>query len=153
LIFEHLEKELIYNVEPDVLVVPNRPVPRLMDLDDKELACLMRSIKRVGIVIQKAYGGDALTIACQDGKAAGQSVPHVHFHLLPRKFQGDPFAEKNDEIYPELERNEAAIPDHLPTALLASTGHQHLRVDADEDRTPRTLPEMEEEATYLKGFF
>jgi bis(5'-adenosyl)-triphosphatase len=135
----------------------------------------MRSIKRVGNVVQKAYGGDALTIACQvllfflfvgfnllmscqtqDGKAAGQSVPHVHFHLLPRKFQGDPFAGKNDEIYPELEKNEVSIPDHLPNALSSiSSGsqHQHLRVDADEDRVPRTLQEMEEEAKYLKGFF
>jgi hypothetical protein len=38
--------------------------PRTMLLDN-ELACLMRSIKRVGSVIEKVYGADALTIACQ----------------------------------------------------------------------------------------
>ena len=32
---------------------------------DKELACLMQTVKHVGTVVQKAYGGDGLTIACQ----------------------------------------------------------------------------------------
>jgi len=133
-----------------VLVIPKRPVPRLADLDDQELACLMRSIRRVGNVIERVYGGDALTVACQDGKAAGQSVPHVHFHILPRKFQGDPFVEKNDEIYPALERNEAKLSSGLHNPAVT---HQHLKVDADEDRIPRTAKEMEEEAAHLKTFF
>lgn len=34
-------------------------------LSDQELACLMRSIRRVGGVIERVYGGDALTVACQ----------------------------------------------------------------------------------------
>ena len=49
----------------DVLVIPQRRVARLNDLDDGELACLMSSIRRVGGVIEKAYGADALTVACQ----------------------------------------------------------------------------------------
>lgn len=36
------------------------------------------------------------TINIQDGKAAGQTVEHVHVHLLPR-YQGD--LERNDDIY------------------------------------------------------
>jgi len=148
----------IVNLKPivpgHVLVVPQRRVPRLADLDDQELACLMRSINRVGNVVQKVYGGDALTIACQDGKAAGQSVAHIHFHVLPRKFQGDPFSEKNDEIYPELERNEAKLPIELQEQT--SARHQtsaYLKVDADDDRVPRTIKEMEEEAAHLRKFF
>jgi len=133
-------------------VLPTRAVPRLADLDDKELSCLMHSINRVGAVVQKAYGGDALTIACQDGKASGQSVPHVHFHILPRKFKGDPFASKNDEIYPALERNEASLPLACQNATTPSEASP-LKVDADEDRLPRTLQEMEKEATWLKSFF
>ncbi|KAF8910010.1 HIT-like domain-containing protein [Gymnopilus junonius] len=145
----------IVNLKPivpgHVLVVPNRPVSRLADLDDKELACLMRSIRRVGSVIEKVYGGDSLTVACQDGKAAGQSVPHVHFHILPRKYQGDPFAGRNDEIYPVLEANEAKLSSDLRDA--SAVAHQHLKVDADEERIPRTAQEMEEEASHLRTFF
>ncbi|KAF8167756.1 HIT-like domain-containing protein [Crassisporium funariophilum] len=139
----------IVNLKPivpgHVLVLPSRVVPRLADLDDNELFCLMRSIKRVGGVIQKAYGGDGLTVACQDGKAAGQTVPHVHFHLIPRKFQGDPFAEKNDEIYPAIEKNEASLPNQQQMSPL--------KVDADEDRVARSVQEMEKEAAWLEAFF
>jgi len=111
----------------------------------------MQSVKRVGTAVQKAYGGDGLTIACQDGKAAGQSVPHVHFHILPRKFENDPFASRNDEIYPILERNEVTLP--LEFQKTTSSVASPLKVDADEDRAPRTLQVMEKEATWLKSFF
>ncbi|KAJ6461018.1 diadenosine hydrolase [Mycena sanguinolenta] len=135
----------IVNLKPivpgHVLVLPTRHVPRLADLSEPELASLMCSVQKVGSVIERVYGADALTVACQDGKAAGQSVPHVHFHLLPRKSAGDRFSGRNnDQVYPALEKAEAEMA-------------QPFRVDADEDRVPRTMDEMEKEATWLKGFF
>jgi bis(5'-adenosyl)-triphosphatase len=66
----------------------------------------------------------------------------VHFHILPRKSENDRFGDRNDEVYPALERSEADLPGHLT-----------LRVDADEDRIARTPEEMEKEATWLRGFF
>jgi diadenosine tetraphosphate (Ap4A) HIT family hydrolase len=48
-----------------------------------------------------------LTGMMQDGPAAGQTVPHVHIHVLPRK-PGD--FEKNDDVYDELDRAEAHLP-------------------------------------------
>ncbi|KAJ7062010.1 diadenosine tetraphosphate asymmetrical hydrolase [Mycena amicta] len=144
-----------------VLVIPTRPVRRLADLNgasklslchldsnsnsEPELTSLMRTVQRVGSVVERAYGADGLTVACQDGIAAGQSVPHVHFHLMPRKLTGDRFAgkENNDKIYPALEHAEQQL---LPSA-------EPLRVDADENRPPRTMQEMEDEAAWLKGFF
>ena len=36
-------------------------------------------------VLEAHYGGSALNIAVQDGPDSGQSVPHVHIHLLPRR--------------------------------------------------------------------
>ena len=46
---------------------------------------------------------EASTISIQDGKEAGQTVPHVHVHVLPRK-RGD--FENNDEIYAELAKHD-----------------------------------------------
>jgi bis(5'-adenosyl)-triphosphatase len=79
-----------------VLVVPKRSVPRENQLSDEESVDLWRSVRRVSAVIEKEYGAAAQNIAMQDGKQAGQSVPHVHFHILPRR-SGD--FENNDDIY------------------------------------------------------
>ncbi|KZT74963.1 HIT-like protein [Daedalea quercina L-15889] len=142
----------IVNLKPivpgHVLIIPTRPVQRLSELNAKELASLMYSVNHVGKVIQKAYAADGLTIACQDGKAAGQTVPHVHFHLLPRRLLGDRFA-NNDDIYPAIEKAEGGLPEEVRTVQAA----EPLKVDADEDRKPRTVEEMEREAEWLREIF
>ncbi|KAG2075140.1 HIT-like protein [Suillus decipiens] len=146
----------IVNLKPivpgHVLVIPNRPVPRLTDLTTPELTSLIASVQNVGRVVECAYGGDALTVACQDGKAAGQSIPHVHFHVMPRKYHGDYFSQRRDDIYPALERSETDLPRDFQN-LKVSSINQPFKVDADEDRLPRTLEDMEQEATWLRGFF
>jgi len=155
----------IVNLKPilpgHVLVIPTRHVPRIADLTAPELTSLMTSVQRVGRVIERAYGADGLTIACQDGKAAGQTIPHVHFHIMPRKLKGDRFT-NNDEIYPALEDAENELPDQLQSAhefskkasgSEAGLYREPLKVDADEDRKPRTIEEMEKEALWLQTFF
>ncbi|KAF7304287.1 HIT domain-containing protein [Mycena chlorophos] len=151
----------IVNLKPivpgHVLVVPTRPVPRIADLDgavpESELTSLMRAVQRVGSVVERAYGASALTVACQDGAAAGQSVPHVHFHILPRKLSGDKFAGKeNDAIYPALEHAENHLKEDLVNVRLESKP-EPIRMDADAARPPRTMQEMIDEANWLKGFF
>ena len=87
------------------------------------------------------------------------SVPHVHFHILPRKTSGDRFSgDKNDEIYPALEQAEHTLPDDLMAAesvqkLETKPMPQQLKMDADENRTARTMADMEREANWLKTFF
>jgi len=79
-------------------------------------------------------------------------VPHVHFHLLPRKLAGDRFSGRNDDVYPALERAESSLPQDL------SQNHSEsvpiaLKVDADENRKPRSMEEMEKEASWLSAHF
>lgn len=53
-----------------------------------------------------------------------------------------------DDIYPALERSEASLPQHLVDGRF-----QPLKVDADDNRPPRSLSEMEKEANWLRTFF
>ncbi len=93
----------------------------------------------------------------QDGRASGQTVPHVHFHVLPRRLRGDRFAEsRSDEVYPELEKQEGVLRQDRAAVSETRTGSgspEPLRMDADEARNPRTLEDMEQEARWLAGFF
>ncbi|KAG8726082.1 hypothetical protein FRC12_023724 [Ceratobasidium sp. 428] len=145
----------IVNLKPivpgHVLVVPNRVVPRLSDLSPEEVADVFCTVQRVGDLVQKAYKSEALTIACQDGPAAGQSVPHVHVHILPRRFTD--FNGNNDQVYPILEEAEGRLPDQLRAISDSKTKvPEPIKVD-DENRTPRTLEEMEKEAAWLQSLF
>ena len=95
----------------------------------------------------------------QDGPASGQTVPHVHFHLLPRRLQGDRFTgSQQDAVYVELEKREGVLPQDLAASSRSqkttdARSPEPLRMDADADREPRTLEDMEQEAKWLAGFF
>jgi len=71
-------------VRGHVLVVPRRPVATLEELEDNELVDLFRSVRIIQNVLETHYGATASTLGIQDGQSAGQSVPHVHVHILPR---------------------------------------------------------------------
>ncbi|XP_030579728.1 bis(5'-adenosyl)-triphosphatase [Archocentrus centrarchus] len=86
-----------------VLVCPLRPVERFRDLRPDELADLFCTTQRVANVVEKHFNATSLTIAIQDGPEAGQTVKHVHIHVLPRK-AGD--FKRNDSIYDELQKHD-----------------------------------------------
>ncbi|NXV41104.1 FHIT triphosphatase, partial [Uria aalge] len=83
----------------DVLVCPLRPVERFRDLCPEEVADLFHTAQRVGNVVEKHFCGTSLTISIQDGPEAGQTVKHVHVHVLPRR-AGD--FSRNDNVYEEV---------------------------------------------------
>lgn len=78
----------IVNLKPlvpgHVLVIPRRVVPTLRDLSPAEATDLWRSARAVHHRILSFYGSSSANLAIQDGIHAGQSVPHVHVHILPR---------------------------------------------------------------------
>lgn len=71
-----------------VEIVPKRHVESFFDLDDKEAACAHRAIHKAKALLDEQYFPEAYTIGINDGKAAGQSIDHLHIHLIPRH-QGD----------------------------------------------------------------
>ncbi|XP_044210673.1 bis(5'-adenosyl)-triphosphatase [Thunnus albacares] len=86
-----------------VLVCPLRPVQRFRDLQPDEVADLFITAQRVANMVETYFNATSLTIAIQDGPEAGQTVKHVHVHVLPRK-AGD--FERNDSVYDELQKHD-----------------------------------------------
>ncbi|MDR9412398.1 MAG: HIT family protein [Haloquadratum sp.] len=66
------------------LVVPTAAVPRLAELDADAHAALFAAVRTLLPRVQTAVEADAMTVGINDGPAAGQEVPHVHVHLIPR---------------------------------------------------------------------
>jgi bis(5'-adenosyl)-triphosphatase len=131
-----------------VLVSPRRVVPRFNDLSAAEVQDLFLTVQRVSRTIERVYSATALNIAIQDGRDAGQSVPHVHAHIIPRKKEDLPEA---DAIYKMMEGDEGDLA--KPLRERRDDGEERRgkfpAVDADDARVPRDKEVMEREAEWL----
>lgn len=123
-----------------VLVSPKRVLPRFADLTPLEVADLWGAAQRVGSALERHLACSAITFAVQDGAAAGQTVPHVHVHVLPRR--GGDFT-PNDKIYEALDENEREA--------MGGRAGQATKLDLDIERRPRTREEMAAEAAVFRA--
>jgi histidine triad (HIT) family protein len=71
------------------LVIPKVDAENVFDLPPEVLATLIKAVQRLARAIQVALAPDGLTVMQFNGAAAGQTVFHVHFHLVPR-YEGKP---------------------------------------------------------------
>ncbi len=71
------------------LVIPKRHVERFELLSDAEATQICRVIKKVNQAAEKAFGTSAYLLMQKNGREVGQTVPHVHFHYIPRKTGDD----------------------------------------------------------------
>lgn len=164
-----------------VLVVPHKPYKRLTELSAPELTDLFQSVQRVQRMLARHYfttpssaahrqdakAGDdksrpapgspeagSFNIAIQDGSEAGQTVPHVHVHVIPR-IRGEtakPDDGPGDAVYELMAAEEGNVGGGLWDRWAESRpkpGGGFPRIE-DADRQARTQEEMEEEAEVFK---
>ncbi|GMI69942.1 hypothetical protein HRI_000663500 [Hibiscus trionum] len=91
--------------------------------------------QRIGGGLERFHKASSLTFTIQDGPKAGQTVAHVHVHILPRK-DGD--FERNDEIYDAIDAKENELKGKL---------------DLDKERKDRSMEEMCKEAEEYRSLF
>lgn len=70
------------------LVVPRRHIGSFFELTDAERACMVELLARAKAELDLSFQPDGFNIGINDGAAAGQTVPHLHLHLIPR-YRGD----------------------------------------------------------------
>lgn len=66
------------------LVIPRRHVRDLWDLDEQTAGIMINAAVSVGNAIQKALAPDGMNLITSSGRAAEQTVFHLHFHIVPR---------------------------------------------------------------------
>ncbi|XP_062016086.1 bifunctional bis(5'-adenosyl)-triphosphatase/adenylylsulfatase FHIT-like [Rosa rugosa] len=106
-----------------VLICPRREVKRFADLTVDETSDLWITAQKVGSQLESYHKATSLTFGIQDGPQAGQTVPHVHIHILPRK----------DDALDEKEKKK--------------------KLDLEKERKDRTLEEMTQEAEEYRKLF
>ncbi|KAI1914145.1 Dinucleoside triphosphate hydrolase [Ophidiomyces ophidiicola] len=131
-----------------VLVSPIRNVPRVSDLTVEETADLFLTVRRVGRMVERVFKASSLNIAIQDGIDAGQSVPHVHAHIVPRHKADLDHKGGSDAIYGMLDGDEGDIARFLWERMERRNHRKFPAVD-NESRMPRSDEEMKEEAERL----
>jgi histidine triad (HIT) family protein len=70
--------------EGHTLVIPKAPSRGLLDAEPRTLAALIGTVQRVGRAVKAAFDADGLTLFQYNEPAGGQTVFHLHFHLVPR---------------------------------------------------------------------
>lgn len=65
-----------------VLVIPRKPIPRLVDADAEDQALLGHLMVVVGRVAQQLGVGEGFRLVVNNGEDGGQTVFHLHLHIL-----------------------------------------------------------------------
>ena len=121
-----------------VLVCPARPHRRLTELSAPELTDLFSAVQRVQRMLARHYfhrAGGSFNIALQDGPEAGQTVPHVHVHVIPR-IRGatdKPAETPSDELYDRMAAEDGNVGGWL-------WDHAHSKSDVQDRIQARPVP-------------
>ena len=69
-----------------VLIIPKRHVLSFLQLNESEVLGFYKILKMAQNILLLKYSLDGFTIGINQGKAAGQTIEHLHIHLIPRYF-------------------------------------------------------------------
>lgn len=101
------------------MVVPNRHVSDLTDLTDAESRILGAAIRRTARAARASVSPDGMNVIQSTGTAATQTVPHVHFHIVPR-WNNDDMELKWPDNAAESDDAQTATLEHVRALLPAS---------------------------------
>lgn len=91
-VYEDDDFKAILDVNPaargHVIIVPKKHAANVFEMEDGDAAKVFPVAKKVAAALKKTYGCDGVNILQNNGEAAGQTVFHLHVHVIPR-YYGD----------------------------------------------------------------
>lgn len=76
--------DIMPQADGHTLVIPKCPARDIFDVPPEDLAHTVVVTQRVARAVQRVFAADGVMVAQLSGAAAGQTVFHLHFHVLPR---------------------------------------------------------------------
>ncbi len=76
--------DIMPQAEGHTLVIPKEPARDLFDLSAEGATALIHSTQKIAAAVKKVTEAPGMMIVQLSGSAAGQTVFHVHFHVIPR---------------------------------------------------------------------
>jgi histidine triad (HIT) family protein len=77
--------DIMPSVEGHTLVIPKEPAETIFDLSNEAAIAVIQTTQKVAKAVKKGLNASGLMLVQLNGVAAGQSIPHLHFHILPRE--------------------------------------------------------------------
>ncbi|WP_290616859.1 MULTISPECIES: HIT family protein [unclassified Arsukibacterium] len=75
--------DIMPQAEGHTLVIPKFAAETILDIPADQLIHTMTTVQKVVSALKSTLGVDGVILMQLNGSAAGQSVPHLHFHLIP----------------------------------------------------------------------
>ncbi|AXQ22715.1 HIT family protein [Acinetobacter wuhouensis] len=75
--------DIMPQADGHTLVIPKTPAVTLLDLDPEAVAYTIKIVQKIAQAIETGLGVTGIVLMQLSGTSAGQTVPHVHFHLIP----------------------------------------------------------------------
>ena len=68
-----------------VLVIPKKPSTNMLTIAEEDVVAVMRTTHKIAPSIRKAMDAEGFMVVQLNGSEAGQTVPHLHMHIVPRQ--------------------------------------------------------------------
>ena len=77
--------DIAKDVDGHILVIPKKHYKNILDCDVDTLSAVLKTVKTVSNHLTEQCGFDGVNLLNDSDESAGQSVPHFHIHIIPRK--------------------------------------------------------------------
>ena len=77
--------DIAKDVDGHILVIPKKHVTNILDADGETLSHVMNTVKKIGVHLTENCGYEGMNILNANNECSGQTVFHLHIHIIPRK--------------------------------------------------------------------
>lgn len=92
-VYEDEDFKAILDVNPaargHVIIIPKKHAANIFELEEEEVAKVFPIAKKIATALMKTYNCDGINVLQNNGEAAGQTVFHLHVHVVPRYYDDD----------------------------------------------------------------